>query len=223
MPKFHVVIHVRDNHQACEQVGIATQNGADGVWLIDHRRPWFQLWKTFQVVRMSYPSLQMGINFLDLDPEEVFQLPIDLHSINGVWADNAQIYEGNVLHHEAEKVWRAKYQSGWKGAYYGGVAFKGQRRVHDVAEVAAAAIPYMDVITTSGNGTGIAASLEKIRMMKEAVGDHPVALASGVTSDNVEDYLPYVDVFMVASGISKDFHTLDPEKVARLAEVIRRA
>jgi len=60
-------------------------------------------------------------------------------------------------------------QSNWKGIYFGGVAFKYQEDVTDLAKVAVAAMPFLDVITTSGVGTGIAPNLEKIKHMKNAV------------------------------------------------------
>lgn len=56
--------------------------------------------------------------------------------------------------------------------------------------------------------------------MREAVDEHRLAVASGVTPENVQDYLPYVDDFLVATGISKNFHTLDPEKARELAGII---
>ena len=56
--------------------------------------------------------------------------------------------------------------------------------------------------------------------MSRVTGPERLAIASGVTPDNIGDYLPYVDHFLVASGISQDFHTLDPAKVRALAEAI---
>jgi predicted TIM-barrel enzyme len=76
----------------------------------------------------------------------------------------------------------------------------------------------MDVVTTSGPGTGIAAARAKIVAMKEAVGGFPLAIASGITPDNVADYLDVADCFLVATGISRSFTELDPEKTRTLIE-----
>lgn len=81
----------------------------------------------------------------------------------------------------------------------------------------------MDVVTTSGPGTGKAAAVEKIRTMKEALGDFPLAIASGITPENVSDYLPYADCFLVATGISRNFEQLDPARTHALVEAVRRA
>ena len=59
------------------------------------------------------------------------------------------------------------------------------------------------------------------RRMRQALGTFPLALASGVTPENVTDYLPFVDCFLVATGISKSFTELDPAKVTGLVENVR--
>ena len=76
----------------------------------------------------------------------------------------------------------------------------------------------MDVITTSGPGTGQAAEPAKIAAIRAGAGDHPMALASGVTPENVDDYLPWVDAYLVATGISRDFEHLDPARTRALVE-----
>jgi predicted TIM-barrel enzyme len=59
----------------------------------------------------------------------------------------------------------------------------------------------MDVITTSGSDTGVAADITKIHLLRQGARSHPIALASGVSPESVEQYLPYVDAFMMASEI----------------------
>jgi predicted TIM-barrel enzyme len=62
--------------------------------------------------------------------------------------------------------------------------------------------------------------LKKFKEMKENCGDTPLAVASGITPENVDQFLPYVDCFMVSTGISKSFHDLDPVKTHQLATLI---
>jgi hypothetical protein len=57
--------------------------------------------------------------------------------------------------------------------------------------------------------------------MKAALGRSPLAVASGITPDNVCEYLPHADCFLVATGISQSFHDLDPRRVARLVAEVR--
>jgi predicted TIM-barrel enzyme len=77
----------------------------------------------------------------------------------------------------------------------------------------------MDVVTTSGEATGRAAEPAKLQAMHEEAGETPLGIASGITPDNVRAYTPYVTWFLVASGISVDFHNLSPELVKSLNDL----
>ena len=78
----------------------------------------------------------------------------------------------------------------------------------------------MDVICTSGPGTGHAADVEKVISLRAGLlgglGDHAMALASGVTPENVRSYLPYVQAFLVGTGIEKTLGVFDPAKIEAL-------
>lgn len=78
----------------------------------------------------------------------------------------------------------------------------------------------MDVVTTSGPATGKAPSLDKIQQMKWAMGTNELAIASGITPDNVAKFLPYVDHILVSTGISEGFHSFDPVEVERLIKIV---
>ena len=198
---------------------IAKEAGADGVFLINHSMSWEQLLCICCCVYARFDDLWTGVNCLSLCPEAVFrEVPF---SANGVWTDNAGIDEMSEQQTEAERIVAARKKSGWEGLYFGGVAFKYQRSVDDLARAALVASEYMDVVTTSGPGTGSAASVEKIRTMKEALGDYPLAIASGITPENVGDYLDCADCFLVATGISRSFEELCPTRTRELVERVR--
>ncbi len=57
--------------------------------------------------------------------------------------------------------------------------------------------------------------------MKEAIGDSPLAIASGIRPDNVTDYLDCADCFLVATGISRTWTDLDPALTAELVTKVR--
>ena len=59
----------------------------------------------------------------------------------------------------------------------------------------------------------------KLQAMHEEAGETPLGIASGITPDNVRAYTPYVTWFLVASGISVDFHNLSPELVKSLNDL----
>lgn len=78
----------------------------------------------------------------------------------------------------------------------------------------------MDVVTTSGPATGQEADDDKIATFRAAIGDAPLALASGITPENAQRYAQ-VDCFMVATGINYDdnFYDIDPKRLRRLLDV----
>jgi predicted TIM-barrel enzyme len=57
--------------------------------------------------------------------------------------------------------------------------------------------------------------------MKAALGDVPLAIASGITPENVGDYLEMADCFLVATGISKSWLAFDEERVREFVRRVR--
>lgn len=213
-----VVVHAESREQVQRNVRIAKNEGADGVFLINHAIGPGALLDIYKVVRPLHPQLWMGVNLLGLSAlQTAKQLP---RSVDGLWCDNAGT--SPRISHEAHLMQRYRQEeSHWKGIYFGGVEFKGQRQTADPAAAARAAVPFVDVVTTSGSGTGFAPDVSKIRDMKLAIGEHPLAVASGITSRNVREYTQWVDCFLVATGISSSFSELDPKKVGKLVNMLR--
>jgi uncharacterized protein len=218
------VIHVTGRNQALQNVNIAFENGCDGVFLINHNTadiPYLKLLLIHRDIRASFPDKWMGINCLDLEPASVVSLAPE--GVSGVWTDNSLIDEDLEVQKEAEGVFKNRVDNGWFGLYFGGVAFKYQKPVKNLEKVTLLAKKYMDVVTTSGPATGKSADIEKIKIMRSVLGDYPLAIASGITPENVTDYLPIADCFLVATGISKGFTELDPVLVKRLVENVRKS
>ncbi|MEM8862218.1 MAG: BtpA/SgcQ family protein [Chloroflexota bacterium] len=221
------VIHVLNAEQAVANADIAFESGCDGVFLINHedehgvRKLNFEaLLSIHAVVRQHFPHKFMGVNCLDLEAAEVFQYLNE--GVSAVWVDNAEIDEHSENQIEADKILRAKHEARWNGMYFGGVAFKYQRNVDNLEAAAKIASNYVDVITTSGPATGQAASISKIRQIKQTINEIPLAIASGITAENVTNFLPWVDYFLVATGISQTFYHLDQQKITELAQIIHR-
>lgn len=218
---FLAVIHAHNRVQVFRNVAIAYEQGADGVFLINHGSvSATALLRLYNDVRAFYPSWWVGLNLLGLTSlSALHKVP---GSASGLWLDDAGINENaedpsRAAREFAERRWQ---KTGWQGLYFGGVAFKYQAHVTDAGRVAKLVMPYVDVITTSGNATGEPPPIEKIWAMRNAIGDHPLAIASGITPENVNDYLGIADCFLVATGISSSFTQLDPALVRKLALVI---
>ncbi|MEQ1567025.1 MAG: hypothetical protein ABMA64_15405 [Myxococcota bacterium] len=215
LPVLHLPFGLRG---AMDSAAIAFDAGADGVFLIDQGMTDREVLALAPKLRAAHPGAWIGVNLLGWDPGEVSRAG----EFDGVWSDDAGVdaLDPEVAARAADRWLRAR--DGWPGLYFGGTAFKTQRPIPPErwAEVGRAAAAFVDVVTTSGPGTGRAASIEKVRALHDAVGDRPLALASGVTPDNVEPALPFVRGYLVATGIEAEFGRLDPVRTRVLANRI---
>jgi hypothetical protein len=212
------VIHAETFDQTLRNAAIARTAGCDGVFLINHFISWPELLVIARKALDEFPGWWVGVNCLGLEPEEVVaQIDPD---ISGIWADNAGIDECSANQPKAEKFLQARQQNKWNGLYFGGVAFKYQREVTELEQAAKVAARHIDVVTTSGPGTGRAAPRDKIAAMKRGLGEAPLAIASGITPENVSDYTDLANFFLVATGISHSFTELDPNRLKALLDAV---
>lgn len=222
--RFFPVIHPAQGVSvALTSVGVARDAGADGVFLINQGMSKVDVLALAASVRSHFPDLWLGLNLLGVDPSVSIRDPY-IHTFNGLWCDNAGCDDVKTDAWEDEEwaVFRARAASGWQGEYFGGVAFKYQNPVAtaDLGEICDRARTFVDVVTTSGTATGHPADPAKARAMRNALGEHRLALASGISPLNVTKYLPYVTDFLVATGIEKSFGVLSPDLATRLSETI---
>lgn len=223
-PALFVVVHVTSVDQAHRNLDIALRGGADGMFLIQHggdeTLPLFDIQESYLACFDEYESKPwIGVNKLQFNPLDAFLTYSGLQT-NGVWCDDSFPTDTYFT----LRTWLARQlQAGGTPLYFGGVAFKyrGEVPASRLGIVTCRAAETVDVVTTSGEQTGTPPSVEKILTMRAALGGNvPLAIASGISAENVKDYLPYVDAFLVASSISQKFDELDLDAVRRLADVI---
>lgn len=220
------VIHVLDNEQAELNTRLAIAGGCPGVFLINHDFGIDEFLPIIRHVRKSFPDIWLAVNFLAVTGKDAFpilgKLAKEGVKVDGYWGDDARIDEFASLDNQAEanEILKIKSESGWDGMYFGGTCFKKQREVkpEHYATSAELATHFMDVVTTSGIATGHAADLEKIKTFRKACGDKPIAIASGITPENVHQYASLVDCLMVATGINikDDFYNIDAQRLSDL-------
>lgn len=232
--KFYPVIHCIDPREkqgvghAIKNTSIAIENGADGVFLIGHGMEYVELLYIYENVRKQFPKIWIGVNFLDISHDTIFHgasfcfdwsrlshVAKKCENLNALWIDAMP----------DERLPLSSIQ------IFGGVAFKyvdphlDGKALSDACENA---IRCVDVATTSGDKTGSAPSVEKLETIKRHLGGRiPLALASGVSSWNVREFLGAVDIFLAASSICErnpklgNEEYLVPEKVRELSDLIK--
>lgn len=223
------VIHVTDLAQTLINIGHAVRLGVPGIFLINHDFPVEPFLPILRAARAECPNLWLGVNFLAQPGRVAFPILGRLQSegcqIDAYWADDACMDERQATQTEAESIAAIRAASGWQGMYFGGVCFKKQRPVDPALNEYSArlALPFMDVVTTSGVATGLATDLTKITEFRRGLGQAPLAIASGVTPENAHHYAADVDCFLVATGINRpgDFYNIDPARLQALFDLTR--
>lgn len=197
------VIHVIDYDQVKMSVETCLETGIDHVFVIDHnsRNPSTHVATIRQKLKEEYPELWVGLNFLFL-PNELAMGTAELCGANAIWCDTANLVRPGD-EEKAKNLQNARFRKDM--LYFGGVEFKYQRQPHpyDYEWLYQTAVKYVDVITTSGPGTGKEIRLDKLIRIRESVGTHPVAVASGIDEGNIHEISKYADYLMVASSITE--------------------
>ena len=222
------VIHVLDTDRTVRNVETLRAAGAPGCFLINHDFGVEAFLPIVRETRAAFPDLWTGVNFLAVTGADAFPVLGELARegcrVDAYWADDARIDERASVQDEAADIARVRALCGWDGLYFGGTAFKKQRPVAEADHGTAARIAaeWMDVVTTSGIATGEEAETGKIATFREAIGDAPLAIASGITPENAARYAD-ADCFMVATGINEpgNFYDIDPARLDALMAVAR--
>jgi predicted TIM-barrel enzyme len=203
-----LVIRLRSTEQALAQTSLALELGSDGVYLIDHHHGYpGPLLHAFQAVIEAHPDAFVGVNLLcagtGLAAFTVLMRAFGIGTLSrlpdAVWVDDARLERDQL---------QAMRQIDERMAgirYLGGTSFKyTSAYTEDPATAAAEAAgmaPFVDVVCTSGPGTGHATTPARVAAMKQAIGDQPLAVASGVDAPNIAGLWPYVDEVLVATSI----------------------
>jgi membrane complex biogenesis BtpA family protein len=82
-----------------------------------------------------------------------------------------------------------------------------------------------DALIVSGAGTGLATDLADVEQVRRTCPATKVLLGSGVSLENIRDFLPVADGFIVASSLKLNgrlANPVDPKRVAALARAISK-
>jgi predicted TIM-barrel enzyme len=209
MSKVHCVIHHLDLQTSLEQVGIARACGADGVFLISHHQDDEDVLVAASAAKEIFPEFQVGINLLSSAPRYACQQAL-ARSLDMVWGDYMGVDGGGVTPVGFELSEFA--QDNPQVKLFASVAFKYQRVEVKPERAAFNAMKLGFIPTTSGVGTGQAPQLDKIESMSKAVNGK-LAVASGMTPENIKHFAPYLEYVLVATGVSSDEYRMDPERL----------
>lgn len=213
-----VVIHCLNTPSALNEARVAIECGADGVFLISHRGEDMQAAAAATVIKRQNMDFSVGINLLATSPKIAFDIASTC-GLDMVWADYMGVNSsgGDRLAEEMSQLAKS-YPNEIR--LFASVAFKYQMPEENPPLAAANARSFGFIPTTSGPATGSAPELAKIiAMSKASEGD--LAVASGMTPENVVEFAPYLRAILVATGVCRDEFHIDPTKLKALVNNCR--
>jgi hypothetical protein len=217
------VVHWHSLGQALDQAALCFRSGADGVFLIDMAvtSP-DSVNEAAPELRRLHPRKLVGANYLAYmeSPERAVRAAAQA-GFGATWLDWAGV-DSRGPGKAAEEAAALARKVGDSHAVFAACAFKGQAPEPDPGAAAREIRALGWIPTTSGPGTGRAADPAKVRAIADAVGDWPVALASGVTPGNVGEYLAAgATCILAATGIERRSGEFDEGRLADLVGKVR--
>lgn len=220
------VLHLLHEEQVLDEASVAYGEGADGLFLIDMGASDITTRDAVDAVRSLFPDKWLGVNILGHDIPGALRA-VHGWPIQGLWVDHSGIDERPLSWQVMPHIRRSMFWSASLGnehEVFGGVAFKYGRALDlEACQAAArAAASVLPVVCTSGPGTGMAADLEKLVVMRNAIaGQARLAVASGVDPANAKAMFDYVDDALMATGIEKSFGRFAPLALRKVIAAAR--
>jgi predicted TIM-barrel enzyme len=213
------VIHISKNKRhAIRNADCAFDAGCAGVFLIDMVRDDAMLVPMARIIKSRHPDKLVGVNFLARKPEDAVQASITA-GLDMTWTDSQITHSDASPWEQAYRVSAAAKQSPGHLVFVG-VAFKHQRDEPQPDRAANKAVELGFIPTTSGPRTGVAADPAKVAALRAAIGcEAPLAVASGLTPENVREFAPSLTHILVSTGVTTEFDEFDFEKLYRLRAI----
>lgn len=213
------VIHVVNNEQVFDNVEICKRNGINKIFLIDHCSDGKRSLPSYsEEIRERY-GLWVGVNLLGQDIEKLLIKAEEWDLLNfktdAIWSDDG------LTHFDMDKLMDIEYKNTYNGQFFGGLAFKYQKQPDDLNLACQKSKFITDVSVTSGSGTGTAPTKVKIEQIRKYLGTHhPLAIASGVSADNIKSFIGLAQYAMVATSITNPVTEIINEQ--KLIELINQ-
>lgn len=184
------------------ETDIYLENGVDAVLVENYFGDVDDCVRALYYLHTNMPDVCYGVNILG-DTECAFQLTGDYE------ADFIQIDSvcGHLKPQEDCKY--AEFLDGLRkksnAAVLGGVRFKYQPILsgRSLEEDMKIGQKRCDAIVTTGDGTGIDCPTEKLAEFKKLLGDFPLVVGAGVTTDTVAEKLKFADAVIIGSWLKE--------------------
>jgi predicted TIM-barrel enzyme len=207
------VIHHLSNELTVKNAELAFKYGCDGVFVISHTGDDEEVVDVANLLKRLFPDKFIGINLLRTSFQMAVRNALNFN-LDAVWTDFPGV-SGEGIDVTTASMDRGNVQC------FASVAFKYQPHEPNPGKACTNVKSLNMIPTTSGPGTGEPPSRDKIQLMRNALGvGYPLAIASGITPENIHEFKDLATHILIATGISSDFHTFSEEKLKALMEKV---
>jgi hypothetical protein len=213
-PQVWPVIHLRSLDLGIENAQITADSGCPGVFLISMDGNDESIDPIADSIKTRLPNLLVGVNYLTKTAEAAIARSLKAGH-HATWADGAGIRsdEDSALPARCAALLAGRKDH----QFFASFDFKYQRKDPNPPRAARMALDLGFVPTTSGMKTGSAPVPAKLAAIRDEIGiEAPLAVASGITPDNVASLGPYLSHILVATGISRSFYEFDADLLGTL-------
>jgi hypothetical protein len=173
----------------------------------------------YNETKKKYTDLWVGVNLIGENIFKVYNF-IKLNNPDGIWIDNSYLFDINKLGF-AELILNQFEKYNWNGLYFGGYMFKYQINCNTYDNKLIKILnQYLDILTTSGDGTNIEISDEKLNYISNESVQIPIAIASGVNNNNLEKHIEKCNIIIIRSSIIDSNENIDKEKLDEICNKI---
>lgn len=214
-PQVWPVIHVTTEANALEDIKMIMDAGCSGAFLISMTGQDDDIDPIVIKSKELYPKFPIGVNYLSMVASHALQRSLNL-KCDATWSDNCGITSKG---YDSVAFVLERMLLGYPNhLYFGSVAFKYQPHEDDPGFAARVAELAGMIPTTSGSSTGHPPSVEKLETMRGYV--QSLAVASGISSENVSELGPYVTHILIASAISNQYDRIDKDKLTEFMDKV---
>jgi len=187
---------------ARREIEILYRNGVDAVLVENYFGDAVDVESALRYLQQEYPQKVYGVNMLG-DSEQAFRLARE-YGAKFVQIDTVC---GHLKPEQEPSLIRQLKNLRGDGDVFllGGVRFKYQpyRSGRTLEEDLTLGMERCDAVVVTGEGTGIATDLEKIKTYRSILGDFPLIVGAGMTAQTASEQLSYSDGAIVGSFLKK--------------------
>ncbi len=223
--------------RACRDARAYTQGGLDGLILENYGDlPFFPGTVPAEVVAAMtlvgaemrrVTSLPTGINVLRNDSMAAMSLASALNSpfirVNVLMG--AMVTDQGIVQGQAHRLLRQRMVLGSPAKIFADVMVKhAHALVQEDLDVSARELVgrgLADALIVTGRATGEEPVVGELKSVKQAVGDVPVLVGSGVTPENASGFLELADGAIVGTSLKKDGQTENEVDVSRVRDLLK--